>query len=182
MRTFYFFLLVVTSFSTYANNDTHEEEYWGLGYQQGSYLHEKSPSLPEFSLNAVKFKLTGYAKNSIGLESAFFMGLDEDEQSLPSPSTRTAKMKLSSGYSLTIKPRFPMGDKFAIYGTLGYSNIDFKNDFSTEEKITMSGFSYGGGLTFLATKTVSVEVDYHTLKDKDQAFNTLSLDIIKRYR
>ncbi len=67
------------------------------------------------------------------------------------------------GWSLFVKPQYPVSENFSIYALLGFGGvtIDGVNDYAVD--VDDSGFQWGLGASYLATENISVFIDYTSL-------------------
>jgi len=78
----------------------------------------------------------------------------------------------TTGYSLFVKPMYPVNDVFSVYGLLGYGHLKFDGDGDSESD---SGFQWGIGASAAVTDNISAFVDYTRLWD-DNEFDGEDMD------
>jgi len=68
-----------------------------------------------------------------------------------------------NGWSLFVKPQYPVSEDFSIYALLGFGAVTVEgvNGFTTD--VDETGFQWGIGASYLATENVSVFIDYTSL-------------------
>lgn len=96
--------------------------------------------------------------------------------------TKEASAKMS-GFSIFVKPQYPVSDEFSIYGLVGYGlvNIDNTNSIHNVD-VNEKGFQWGLGASYAVTEDISISLDYTLLgKDMDGRFlraNSADIDAI----
>ena len=75
-----------------------------------------------------------------------------------------------SGWSLFVKPQYPVSEDFSVYALLGYGGItaDGIDGFITD--IDDSGFQWGLGASYMVTESVSLFADYTWLTGLESIF------------
>ncbi len=101
--------------------------------------------------------LAGYDYNAyIGLEGRYTTTITAQD---------AVKMQ---GWSLFIKPVYPVAEAFDIYGLLGYGGITMDPSSNHFVDVSDNGFQWGLGIDYRFGKTVSAFFDYTSLaKDMD---------------
>jgi opacity protein-like surface antigen len=69
-----------------------------------------------------------------------------------------------SNIALYVKPQYMVGDRFTLYGLLGYGQVTFDSGISDQSE---DGFQYGAGISMMATDSIGLYVDYTRLYDDD---------------
>jgi len=92
----------------------------------------------------------------------------------------TSKM---SGFSIFVKPQYPVSDEFSVYGLVGYGLVNIDNTNSTHNiDVNEKGFQWGLGASYAVTEDISISLDYTLLgKDMDGRFlreNSADIDAI----
>ena len=93
---------------------------------------------------------------------------------------QTAKM---NGFSIFVKPQYPVSDEFSVYGLVGYGLVDIDNACNAHNvDVKEKGFQWGLGASYAVTKEISISLDYTLLgKDMDGRFlreNSADIDAI----
>ena len=80
------------------------------------------------------------------------------------------------GWSLFIKPKYPVTEDFSIYGLLGYGGVtlDGIDGFITD--VDDSGFQWGLGMSYMVTENVSLFADYTWLTGMEGVFYNGALE------
>ena len=75
-----------------------------------------------------------------------------------------------SGWSLFVKPQYPVSEDFSVYALLGYGGMDADgvNGFVTD--VDDSGFQWGIGAGYMVTESVSLFADYTWLTGLEGVF------------
>jgi len=108
--------------------------------------------------------LAGYNYNKyIAIEGRYTatvgdMDVENDRSSLNRPDGEYDREV--ENYGLFLKPQYPIGDAFSVYGLLGYGSVTAR---LTDE----SGFQWGLGAKYSVTDSIDVFVDYTSLYDGD---------------
>lgn len=72
------------------------------------------------------------------------------------------------GWSLFVKPAYPVSEKFDIYALIGYGGISMDPSANRFVDVSGNGFQWGLGIDYRFGKTVSAFFDYTSLaKDMD---------------
>ena len=96
--------------------------------------------------------LAGYNFNSyIGIEGRY--------------STSVSKSDAVSmdGWSLFLKPQYPVSDAFNVYALLGYGGVTMDPENNSLVNVDDTGFQWGIGADYAVTEQVSIFVDYTSL-------------------
>ena len=80
------------------------------------------------------------------------------------------------GWSLFIKPQYPVTEDFSIYALLGYGGVtlDGIDGFITD--VDDSGFQWGLGMSYMVTESVSLFADYTWLTGMEGIFYNGALE------
>ena len=78
------------------------------------------------------------------------------------------------GWSLFVKPQYPVSEDFSLYALLGYGGvtIDGKRQEFALTDVDDSGFQWGIGVNYMLMENVSLFVDYTWLADEMDGDNT----------
>lgn len=118
--------------------------------------------------------LAGYNYNQyIGVEGRYTTSLTNED------------MVVMDGWSLFVKPQYPVSEKFSVYGLLGFGGITLDNEHTPgvvvhngvpvleNTDVDDNGFQWGLGLSYVVTENIDVFFDYTSLaNDMDGVFYT----------
>ena len=146
--------------------------YVGLGFALVS-TRDSSVSLDFFSdsvgqdrLGNIAF-LAGYNFNSyIGVEGRYSTGVSNSD------------IVSMDGWSLFLKPQYPVSDAFNIYALLGYGGVTMDPENNSLVNVDDTGFQWGIGADYAVTEQVSIFVDYTSLaSDMDGVYANGALKV-----
>jgi len=75
-----------------------------------------------------------------------------------------------SGWSLFVKPQYPVSEAFSIYALLGYSGINLDGINGALVNMDDTGFQWGLGADYMIMEDVSLFADYRFANDVDAVF------------
>ena len=115
----------------------------------------------------------GYDFNQyVGIEGRYWFGLDTD--------TTLGRGEFASdvtidAWGIYVKPMYPVSEAFNVYALLGYAGADLTVDAPgyTLTSDSVDGFSWGIGAEYRFTDAVGLFVDYVSVYDDDEDFDTL---------
>ncbi len=68
-----------------------------------------------------------------------------------------------SGWSLFVKPQYPVSENFSVYGLLGFGGVTMDPASLLNVNVDDTTFQWGIGASYLATDHISVFIDYTSL-------------------
>lgn len=73
-----------------------------------------------------------------------------------------ANVKIKDAYGLFVKPKTKVNDALEVFGRIGYTQIKYQGGANgvSPVKETEDGLSYGVGLSYALTRSVSLNLDY----------------------
>jgi len=124
--------------AVYANNSTVDVELWDEIDEQDR-------------LGNVSF-IAGYNFNEyIALEGRYTTSFAHED---------TVEM---DGWSLFVKPQYPVIENFSVYALLGFGAVTLDGINGYDVDVDDNGFQWGIGASYLATENISVFIDYTSL-------------------
>ncbi len=82
------------------------------------------------------------------------------------------------GWSLFVKPQYPVSEDFSVYALLGYGGVTLDEVNGSGVDVDETGFQWGVGLNYLATENISVFIDYTSLaNDMDGIYENGALEV-----
>ncbi len=85
-----------------------------------------------------------------------------------------------SGWSLFVKPQYPVTEDFSIYALLGFGGVTLDPVNASTVDVDDSGFQWGIGASYMVTENVALFVDYTSLaNDMDGVYwnGALQVDV-----
>ena len=83
-----------------------------------------------------------------------------------------------SGWSLFIKPQYPVNEEFSIYALLGFGGVTMDAVKNSGADVDDSGFQWGIGMSYEAMEDFSIFIDYTSLaNDMDGYYYTGALQV-----
>lgn len=131
--------------------------YVGLGFALVS-TRDSSVDLDFFSQKAGQDRLgniaflAGYNFNSyIGVEGRYSTTINKSD---------AVSM---DGWSLFVKPQYPVSEAFNVYALLGYGGVNMDPENGSLVNVDDTGFQWGLGASYAVTEQVAIFVDYTSL-------------------
>ena len=69
----------------------------------------------------------------------------------------------TDGWSLFVKPQYPVSEDFSVYALLGFGGVIMDGINGAAVDVDETGFQWGIGANYLATENISVFIDYTSL-------------------
>ncbi len=84
----------------------------------------------------------------------------------------------TDGWSLFVKPQYPVSEDFSVYALLGYGgvNLDGKDGLFLATDVDDSGFQWGLGVNYMVMENVSLFADYAWLANDMDGDNTVGIN------
>jgi len=77
------------------------------------------------------------------------------------------------GFSIFVKPQYPITKKFSVYGLLGFGSVKLEGVDNTDVDVDDNGFQWGLGASYAINDDFSIYADYTSLaKDMDGTYLT----------
>ena len=166
--------LILASISC-AFADNEPKGYYAIGY---SFIQGK---VPVFSANlgAIQGSLGWQANRYFAFEATGVAGVVDANIS-------GIRLKLDSGYLVSVVPRLPINDDFSLYARIGYSNATFS---ATGYGLNISGSNhdtaFGGGLEYsksVSTYKLGARLEYAQYYNRDGlTISGATLSFIQRF-
>ena len=82
------------------------------------------------------------------------------------------------GWSLFVKPQYPVSEDFSVYALLGYGGVtlDGKADEFLFTDVDDSGFQWGLGVSYMVTENISLFADYTWLANDMDGDNIIGVN------
>ena len=111
--------------------------------------------------------LAGYNFNSyIGVEGRYTTGVSNSD------------IVSMDGWSLFLKPQYPVSNAMNIYALLGYGGVTMDPENNSLVNVDDTGFQWGIGADYAVTEQVSIFVDYTSLaSDMDGVYANGALNV-----
>ncbi len=166
------FALCLASSCTFA-----DEIYYGAGYSMMNYgKADATPSALHLTLG-IPFNVYFTSELRVGL------GMTED--SITNSETEvTTDYELKKFYGAYFRARWPLGDTFYPYATVGYTRAEMQatshyGETQTSLKGTSSDLSYGIGMDILFDSGFTLTAEYMSYTDSsDSALSGISIGFI----
>lgn len=160
MKKFKQILLVCTLVAISANvvaDDKAGTGYIGVGY---SMFNVSPDLLPDFDLSSLGIRGGYYFNKNFSLEGRLGIGVGDDTQNIPGFGDLTLEMDTMLGvYAVG---RIPVSEKFQFYGLVGLTMADttFSSPGFADDSESETGLSFGVGVEFDMTKSLSLGLEY----------------------
>ena len=83
-----------------------------------------------------------------------------------------------SGWSLFVKPQYPVSENFSLYALLGFGGVTLDGVNGANVDVDETGFQWGLGTSYAITESMTVFVDYTSLaNDMDGTFYNGALQV-----
>ena len=83
-----------------------------------------------------------------------------------------------SGWSLFVKPQYPVSENFSLYALLGFGGVTLDGVNGANVDVDETGFQWGIGTSYAITESMTVFVDYTSLaNDMDGTFYNGALQV-----
>lgn len=87
-----------------------------------------------------------------------------------------------SAWGIYLKPMYPIGEKFTVYGLLGYGNAEIDTEtFGGEKLLDESGFQWGLGASYALSDNISFFVDYVQLASDADGYHDYNAGELQPY-
>ncbi len=147
--------------------------YIGIGYGV-SDINLDIDSLVDFNGDSDTFSelmlQAGYKFNEyIAVEARYWYGTDNNNWHLHErPAGLVPRQNVTyDAWGIYVKPMYPVTDVFDVYALLGYGAVSFDYTFGDSDFDATDSFSWGVGINYSFTDSVSVFADYTSMYEDD---------------
>ena len=111
----------------------------------------------------------GYKFNDyIAVEARYWFGMDDNDWSLHGFGHRLRQNVTYDAWGIYAKPMYPVTDSFDVYALLGYGAVSFDYTLGDTDFDATDSFSWGLGVAYSFTDSISVFADYTNNYEDDQ--------------
>lgn len=142
--------------------------YGELGYTSAKY--EDSDLKEKSSPSAIRGVLGLEINPNLAIEGMVGLGMGDDKLTSNGPTATGKKMAIDSILGLYVKPKFMLGPDLEGFVRVGFAQ--FKGSISgngAQRTANESSFSYGLGFGYALSPKVSLNIDYMSYLDMDDA-------------
>jgi len=120
----------------------------------------------------------GYNFNEyIAVEGRYWFGLETGIDLIDDTANSVLSLDQSvDSWGIYVKPQYPVTEAFNIYALLGYASSEYEvsnSSVAVNPETDLDGFSWGIGAAYNFSESVSVFVDYVSLYDDNNDYNTI---------
>jgi outer membrane autotransporter protein len=114
--------------------------------------------------------IVGYEFNpNLAFEGMVAFGTGSSSITVNGQSVADANFKIDNSIGLYFKPKVKLNDNIEVFGRVGYASTSATTfDGASSNSGTSSSFSYGAGLSYAITPTISLNADYMQYLSKDK--------------
>jgi outer membrane autotransporter protein len=114
--------------------------------------------------------IVGYEFNpNLAFEGMASFGTGSSSITADGQSVADANFKIDNSLGLYLKPKVKLNDNIEVFGRVGYAVSSYTIFESASSKSGTTGsFSYGAGLSYAITPTISLNADYMQYLSKDK--------------
>lgn len=162
--------LAIASALTLVAFSASAQMYGEIGYTAVKYEENLYGLNAESSPSAVRGVLGFEINPNLAIEGMVGLGMGDDKVTLNGYTVPGVKMDIDSMLGLYVKPKFMLGPDLEGFVRLGFAQLKGSiSGYGEKWTANESSFSYGLGFSYALNQKTSLNVDYMTYLDKDDA-------------
>lgn len=160
--------LAIASLFTLGLCTAHAQFYGELGYTSVTVKDSLADQSLKASPNVLR-AIVGYEVNpNVSVELMTGLNLGSASLKLNGQELANSSAKVDRMLGVYLKPKMELVPGLEAFGRLGFMDASLKTTSGTSSRTnSTNGFSYGAGLSYALSKTMSVNLDYMHYGKKD---------------